>query len=48
MRDTALWAALAGVALVWFVGHPDSSVALELVLPLAVLAVACTGWCRSR
>ncbi|MFI6690732.1 sensor histidine kinase [Streptomyces sp. NPDC050433] len=40
MRDTALWLALAGVALVWFVGHPESSVALELVLPLAVLAVA--------
>lgn len=40
VRDTALWAALAGVALVWFVGHPDSSVAVELVLPLAVLAVA--------
>ncbi|WP_242574263.1 sensor histidine kinase [Streptomyces sp. NP-1717] len=40
VRDTALWLALAGVALVWFVGHPRSSVALELVLPLAVLAVA--------
>ncbi|MFD5892918.1 sensor histidine kinase [Streptomyces sp. NPDC060366] len=43
MRDTALWLALAGVALVWFVGHPESSVALELVLPLAVLAVAIPG-----
>ncbi|MET9551665.1 histidine kinase [Streptomyces sp. NPDC006645] len=40
VRDTALWAALAGVAVVWFVGHPDSSLVLELVLPLAVLAVA--------
>ncbi|MFE4496967.1 histidine kinase [Streptomyces niveus] len=38
--DIALWAALAGAALVWFVGHPEPSVALELVLPLAVLAVA--------
>ncbi|QHY99051.1 Sensor histidine kinase DesK [Streptomyces sp. S4.7] len=43
VRDTALWLALAGVALVWFVGHPESSVALELVLPLAVLAVAIPG-----
>ncbi|WP_405610004.1 sensor histidine kinase [Streptomyces sp. NBC_01508] len=43
VRDAALWAALAGVALVWFVGHPESSVALELVLPLAVLAVAIPG-----
>ncbi|MFC8824554.1 sensor histidine kinase [Streptomyces sp. NPDC057137] len=43
VRDTTLWAALAGAALVWFVGHPDSSVALELVLPLVVLAVAIPG-----
>lgn len=43
VRDTALWAALAGAALVWFVGHPESSVVRELVLPLAVLAVAIPG-----
>ncbi|MFF2639569.1 sensor histidine kinase [Streptomyces niveus] len=40
VRDIALWLALAGAALVWFVGHPEPSVVLELVLPLAVLAVA--------
>ncbi|MFG2172630.1 LuxR C-terminal-related transcriptional regulator [Streptomyces niveus] len=40
VRDIALWAALAGAALVWFVGRPEPSVVLELVLPLAVLAVA--------
>lgn len=39
VRDTALWTAVAGVALVWFAGRADSSFALELVLPLAVLAV---------
>lgn len=43
VRDTALWGALAAFTLVWFVGHPDSSVALELVLPLLVLAVAIPG-----
>ncbi|WP_405793466.1 sensor histidine kinase [Streptomyces sp. NBC_01506] len=43
VRDIALWPALAWIALVWFVGHPDSSVALELALPLLVLAVAIPG-----
>ncbi|MFD3523374.1 sensor histidine kinase [Streptomyces sp. NPDC058653] len=40
VRDTALWGVLAAFAIVWFLGHPDPSVALELALPLLVLAVA--------